>query len=522
MNLRRVDKHYMKQKIPQSIDYFDALDAAAAEIMPELADDSDEVAALLAPEPIEAPEISVEDTAVEPESLDASAIPADGLTSPSAPAWPTFAELPTDEGESPSSSSSSATPRRRGFHGGPSSKPSDLASFISAEVVIGPDGQPRQAGTDPHQKWGPFITRIRTVAEKNLFFFTKGILNRHFLTGHFHKDVCDWLQVCPPFRKLLLMPREHAKTAIVAGGLPPHIVIQPAETNIYFPGLKGTECRILLCGETMKMAQKNLRVIEAEFEANKLFRVLWPHCIWPGRAKSMSKSWNSEEMIVPRDTEFPDPTIRAIGVDGAVTGSRPNVEIKDDIISLKAANSDVEMAGALEWHKVSRALLDTYEIETGLQSLEYLIGTRWAVFDLYSHTIDNDPSVEVNMKWSKIIDNGKVLWPEKHTEETIDALRKEFGSMFYLLHLNSAADPSLTDFDMDLIRAFYILDGKVIFEGDDRDIFLVERENFREDRRNSDGELPTESPVSLYGVPLRPETQDLLFNRQEYFRLRVS
>jgi hypothetical protein len=340
------------------------------------------------------------------------------------------------------------------------------------EVVVGKNGQARQAGADTRE--GEFIQRYRRRAEESLFVFLKGIMGRFFLTDHFHLDTCRFLQQCPPFRKLVLMPREHCKTGIVAGGIPGHILIQSAKTNRYFPGLEGSECRILLAGETEKMAKKNLRVVKNVFEENKVFRALWPERVWD-KPKQQSKEWSTESIIIPRENEWPDPTIRAVGVGGAITGSRPNVLLKDDLISFKAANSEVVMDEAIEWHKASRALLDKYEVESGLQSLEFIIGTKWAVFDLYSHVLE-DPSVEANdEKYRKIVSDGKILWPEKYTQEDIEQLMREHGSMFYLLYLNNASDPELTDFDMEQVRTFWLEDGKIMFEGDARDAFLKDR-----------------------------------------------
>jgi len=342
------------------------------------------------------------------------------------------------------------------------------------EVVIDKNGQPRQAGATTAE--GEYIKRYKKRAEESLFIFLKGVLGRFFLTPHFHRDICRFIQKCPPARKLVLMPREHAKTTIVAGGLPPHILIQPAATNIYFPGIEGSECRILLSGETETMAKKNLRVVQSIFEENKIFRAFWPHRVYEGKARSEAKMWSDSGIIIPRENEWPDPTVRAVGVGGAITGSRPNVMIKDDLVSFKAANSETVMTEAIEWHKASRALLDKYEIESGLQSLEFIIGTRWAVYDLYSEIIDNDPSVEVNDEsFHRIIRDGKILWPEKYTKADIEQLRTEHGSKFYLLYLNSAADPALTDFDMDLVRDFSIIDGCVVFEESVRDEILLKR-----------------------------------------------
>lgn len=348
----------------------------------------------------------------------------------------------------------------------------DDAQYELREIVIGKNGQPRQAGASSNE--GEWIKRYKERAEKSLFVFAKGILGLHFLTPHFHREICQWVQVCPPFRKLCLMPREHVKTGIISNALPTHILIQPADGNIYFPGLDGAECRILLAGETASMAQKNLRVIKSTWTDNKVFRAFWPERVWDNERQSAQ--WNNEGIIIPRKNEWPDPTIRAVGVGAAVTGSRPNVMIKDDLTTFAAANSETIMQEAIDWHKASRALLDKYEVESGLQSLEFIAMTRWAVYDLAQEIIDNDPSVEVNEeRFHRIIFDGKILWPEKYTEKDIEQLRHEHGRNFYLLYLNSAANPELTDFDINLVRDFKLIDGVLIFEEDERDELLKKR-----------------------------------------------
>jgi len=388
----------------------------------------------------------------------------------------------------------------------------DLREYTYKEVIIDRNGVPRQAGADSQE--GEFIRKFRDKAEKSLFLFCKGVLGRTFLTKRLHKPVCEFLQKVPPFRKLVLMPRAHAKTAIVSGGLPLHIIIQPAATNIYFPGLEGSECRIMLAGENMRMAKKNLRVLEEIHTGNKLFRALWPQRCW-SEPRRQSKTWNQDALIFPRENEWPDPTIWALGVDGAVTGSRPNIMIKDDLVSIEAANSDVVMESAIEWHKASRALLDTYTLESGLQSLEFIIGTRWSVYDLYSYIQDNDPSVEViDEAYHRIISDGQILWPEKHSKESIEQLHKEYGAMFYLLFLNSVADPELVDFDLSMIRDFRIEGGKVIFDEDERDGRLRERfEKF------SDGPAP---PQITRGQRLTAGLMRDMVGRKEFFRARYG
>lgn len=378
------------------------------------------------------------------------------------------------------------------------------------ELIVDGNGVARQAGSDVQE--GQYIREIRKIAEESLYFFGKVLMQRDYFVDHLHLPVCDFVQQCPPHRKLVLMPREHAKTSIVAHCLPPHILIQKAESNIYFPGLEGCECRILLAGETELMAKKNMRVVQAAFTGNQLLRALWPERVWESNPRKHGARWNDTQMDIPRETDWPDPSIRAVGVGGAVTGSRPNVLIKDDLISVAAANSDIEMLNAIEWHKVSRALLEEYEHDTGLVSLEFIVGTRWAVHDLYSYVIANDDTVEqIDKKFHQIVRDGVILWPERINEKFIEQKIKEYGSMYYLLYLNSAADPSLTDFDCRQLRTFEIKDGHVEFAETHDDEILAK------------GPEIVEAPKPI-GVPFNSATYDMFAGkgRDEYFRFKYT
>jgi len=385
------------------------------------------------------------------------------------------------------------------------------------EIVIDSrTGLPRQAGATMPE--GKFIQKFKKKAEESLFVFSKGVMGRDYLTKNFHLPVANFLQKTPPFRKMLLMARDHAKTSIVSHCLPLHILVQPKENNIYFPGLSGKENRILLAGESSTRAESNLRVIASALESNAVFRSLWPDCTWE-KPRRQAKKWSNQQLIIPREIDYPDPSIYAVGVGGAITGSRPTVIIKDDLISLEAANSEVVMRAAIDWHKASRALMDEYAKDTGIESLEFIIGTRWSVFDLYSYIIEGDdeigPDLSVEVMIRRIIEDGKPAWPERFDEKRIDQLRREFGSMFYLLYMNEASDPSLVDFDISLIRRFSVSEDQIIFEADDRDIILSEAAKIK----------TFEAPRAPYGSNLNtPDVQNMLFGkgRGEYLRLKYK
>ena len=372
----------------------------------------------------------------------------------------------------------------------------------AVEVVLDANGHPKQAGADlPEGKW---INTFRTKAEGNLYAFAKGILNRNYLSPTLHIQVAAWAQHQPPYRKGLLLPREHAKTSIVSHALPIHILIQPADANIYFPGKAGVDTRILLAGETEKNASNNLSVIEAAYESNRLLRALWPTCVWDSPRKEADR-WNKIEMIVPRNTDFPDASIRAVGVGGAITGARHDVHICDDLVTFEAANSAVTMETAIMWFEASRALYDSDS------SLEFIVGTRWAVHDLYEYIQANDPTVDWIVR--AIVENGEVIYPEKFALDVtagkiaVTSLQKEQGTMFPLLYMNSAADPDLVDFDMNDTRQFEFEHGEIVFKQDERDALLVEKYN-----------APATPMDTPRGIPLNSATHDLFVARNEFLR----
>jgi hypothetical protein len=365
-------------------------------------------------------------------------------------------------------------------------------------VVDRATGQARQAGATEAE--GAWIEGVKRRAEASLYVFAKAILGRDYLTKSLHRPVCEWLQARPPDRKLLLLPREHCKTTIVAHALPLHILIQPRDHNVYFPGMAGEDQRVVLAGETDQRTTDALRVIKAATETNEVLRALWPHRVWD-RPSQQALKWNDKEIILPRKAEWPDPSIRCIGVGGAVTGSHPSVLIKDDLVTLEAANSPTVMQTAITWHIASRALINAPGC------LEYTIGTRWAVNDLYEYIQRNDPSVESITR--AVVENGAPIYPQMFSLEKVAQLQREFGVLFPLLYMNSAADPTLVDFDMTMLRDFEISGGLLRFQEDDRDLAIAERQK-----------LPAAAAAVPQGAGLGPRTWQSVYTAGEGFRLR--
>jgi hypothetical protein len=362
-------------------------------------------------------------------------------------------------------------------------KPSDFTSNPDSDsyldhlrqktelVVDRKSGRVRQAGADRPE--GQFVQMFKRQCELSLYTFMDGVLNYWFLDPSLHKPVADWLTTTPPYRKMLIMPRNHGKTSIVAQALPLHAMIQPRGGNIYFQGEPGSYLRLVLAGETEEMAVRNLRVIKGALENNVLLRALWPHICWDNPRRQSAK-WSDDAIIIPRDTNFPEPTIRAIGVGGAVTGMHPNMLIKDDLTTQRAANEPPTMHKAIEWHQDSRALFANPDTD-----LEFITGTKWAAYDLPGYIMDSDPTVQVNTEWRKVVCDGKVLWPFKYGYPgAIEQLQKEHGTKFPLLFMNEVSGSDLTDFLLSDLREYVLVGGELIqFEENEFDVGLADAMN---------------------------------------------
>ncbi len=324
----------------------------------------------------------------------------------------------------------------------------------------------RQAGTTDvgSSIETPAVKMLRLNAEQSLYFFCRTILGFDRLTDHLHLEVCNFVQKCPPNRKLILLPRDCFKTTIVSKGLPIHIFIQSEEANIYIPGRLGSHLKILLACETEANGQKHVQWMERQLEGNALLRALWPHMVWE-KAKAQARAWNSTEFFLPRTlaADQSDPTMKTIGVGGAITGAHVDVIINDDLATRNAMNSPAIMADAIECQQLSRSLL-----EDQTNSLEFTVGTHWAVSDIYASMRKIDPTIQVYKR--SLVEKGKIIFPEEFTWDDIADLKAVQGEpMFALLYQNDPTDVALCDFDVNMIRWFTFEGERLVFVEDKRD-----------------------------------------------------
>lgn len=271
---------------------------------------------------------------------------------------------------------------------------------------------------------------LRNQALSSTYFMAKAVLGFKDLVPGFHGEMCRFIE-SPATRKLGLAPRDHLKTSVWT--IADTVRRIAADPNI----------RILLGNETATNASHFLRRIEAVFERNEVFRWLFPELI-PDFSKT--KKWSETEMLVPRSEDYPESTVEAIGVGGAVVSRHYNLIKLDDLVGKEASESDEVMRKTIDWYLYCESLLvrPTDEIHT--------YGTRWSYHDLYRWIETHEPDCEMFHR-SAIDAEGNTLWPERFDSSTLEKIRTKIGSFkFSCQYLNKPFDPEAASFHDSWLR----------------------------------------------------------------------
>jgi hypothetical protein len=85
--------------------------------------------------------------------------------------------------------------------------------------------------------------------------------------------------------------------------------------------------RGIIVSKTQELAMKPLSVVRAYLDESPELKLVFPHL---RRAKD--DSWRQDRIVVERPRGIPDASLAAVGIDGAIQGSRLNWAIVDDIL----------------------------------------------------------------------------------------------------------------------------------------------------------------------------------------------
>ena len=252
-------------------------------------------------------------------------------------------------------------------------------------------------------------------AKENLQRFTEYL---GYANAPFHEEWYDYLQnKFSPIKHregdrkyLLLWPRGHAKTT--------------ATTFNYVSWMVGNypDIHVNIVTKTASLAEEILTALITRFEIDDKYRQVFKNL-----KPEQPKKWTNRELIVKRTEISKDPTLKATGLMGPITGGRSDLIICDDIIDEENIRTPLQLEKVNTWF--NKVLIPTLYPWGGI----IVIGTRWSYADIYAKLLQNWPH---DVKHAIKLDaegheTNEVLWPEYWSLEKLEQRRNEIGSVFF-------------------------------------------------------------------------------------------
>lgn len=254
------------------------------------------------------------------------------------------------------------------------------------------------------------IDTIREQAENDLISFIRLVAPYHVL-GAVHEEICDWwTRQGARKSQIVLMPRDHQKSRLVAFRVLWHITKFPTATILYLSA-------------TTTLAEKQLNFIKQMLDS-PIYRRYWPDHIDPivGRRTL----WNTSEIALDHPSRkaegIRDPTIFTAGLSTTITGLHFDVVVLDDVVVRENAYTEDGRQKTRETYSLLASVAST-------EAQEWVVGTRYHPKDLYndmvqmeSETYNDEGEVVTRTPVYEIFERqvedrgdgtGEFLWPRQ-------------------------------------------------------------------------------------------------------------
>lgn len=258
------------------------------------------------------------------------------------------------------------------------------------------------------------IDQIREKAESDLSSFIK-LVAPHRLLGHIHEELITWWNRQEAKQhQLVLLPRDHMKSALLAYRVAWRITKNPA-------------VRVLYISSTANLAEKQLKMIKDILTSRK-YKQYWPDMVNDDEGRR--EKWTASEIAIDhpiRKAEgIRDPTVFTGGLTTSLTGLHCDIACLDDVVVQENAYTEE----GREKVRMQYSLLASIE---AADAEEWVVGTRYHPKDLYSdliemaedifdedgNVVDSEPVYEM---FSRQVEDrgdgaGEFLWPRQQRND---------------------------------------------------------------------------------------------------------
>ncbi len=209
------------------------------------------------------------------------------------------------------------------------------------------------------------VDQIRHAAETDLVTFIKLVAPEQVL-GQCHEDVCNWwTREDAKSHQLLLFPRDHGKSRLIA-------------FRVAWELTKNPTLRILYISATANLAEKQLGFVKGIL-TSEIYRRYWPDHVHPDEGKRTR--WTNSEIALDhpdrKKENVRDPSVFTGGLTTSLTGMHCDIAVLDDVVVYENAYTGEGRNKV----KSQYSLLSSIE---GADAREWVVGTRYHPADLYN------------------------------------------------------------------------------------------------------------------------------------------
>ena len=209
------------------------------------------------------------------------------------------------------------------------------------------------------------LDQIRLAAENDLVTFIKLVAPEQVL-GQCHEDVCYWwTREGAKSHQLLLFPRDHGKSRLIA-------------YRVAWEITKNPTLRVLYISATSNLAEKQLSFIKSIITSD-IYSRYWPDHVHPEEGKR--QKWTNSEICLDhplrKKEKIRDSTVFTGGLTTSLTGLHCDIAVLDDVVVYENAYTGEGRNKV----KSQYSLLSSIE---GADAKEWVVGTRYHPADLYN------------------------------------------------------------------------------------------------------------------------------------------
>ncbi len=217
--------------------------------------------------------------------------------------------------------------------------------------------------TPPTQLVSTF-QRIKEQAEDDLVSFIKLVHPQRFLAPIHEEIIRWWTRQDALSHQLLLLPRDHMKSALVAYRVAWEITRNPT-------------VRVLYISSTSNLATKQLKFIK-DILTSEIYRRYWPEMINEDETKR--EKWTEGEISVDhplrKKEAIRDPTVFTAGLTTGIVGLHCDIAVMDDVVTAQNAYTEEGRTKVEQQYSLLASI-------QGADGREWTVGTRYHPLDLY-------------------------------------------------------------------------------------------------------------------------------------------